>query len=59
MNTVTILTIVIINCIISFVIAGYIGHKVSVQLMNYYYDDKKENEKRFLVLESLFKSKQL
>lgn len=46
-----ILITIIVNCVLSFIIAGFIGHKVSMQLMNYYYEDKKENERRFLIIE--------
>lgn len=51
METITIIIILIINTIISFFIAGWVCSLHVRQIMEYYYTDKKQNEKRLLIME--------
>lgn len=56
---ITIIIILIINTIISFFIAGWVCSLHVRQIMEYYYTDKKQNEKRLLIMERLIRSKML
>lgn len=51
METITIIMILIANTVISFFIAGWICTRHIRQIMDYYYTDKMQNEKRLLALE--------
>lgn len=59
METITIIIILIANTVISFFIAGWVCSLHVRQIMEYYYTDKKQNEKRLLIVERLIKSKML
>lgn len=59
METITIIIILIINTIISFFIAGWVCSLHVRQIMEYYYMDKRQNEKRLLIMERLIRSKML
>lgn len=59
METITIIMILIANTVISFFIAGWICTRHIRQIMEYYYTDKKQNEKRLLIMERLIRSKML
>ncbi len=59
METITIIMILIANTVISFFIAGWICSLHVRQIMEYYYTDKKQNEKRLLIMERLIRSKML
>ncbi len=59
METITIIIILIANTVISFFIAGWICSLHVRQIMEYYYKDKKQNEKRLLIMERLIRSKML
>lgn len=59
METITIIIILIINTIIIFFIAGWVCSLHVRQIMEYYYTDKKQNEKRLLIMERLIRSKML
>lgn len=59
METITIIMILIANTVISFFIAGWICSLHVRQIMEYYYKDKKQNEKRLLIMERLIRSKML
>ncbi len=59
METITIIMILIANTVISFFIAGWICYLHVRQIMEYYYTDKKQNEKRLLIMERLIRSKML
>lgn len=48
METITIIIILIANTVISFFIAGWVCSLHVRQIMEYYYTDKKQNEKRLL-----------
>lgn len=59
METITIIIILIANTVISFFIAGWICSLHVSQIMEYYYTDKKQNEKRLLIMERLIRSRML
>lgn len=59
METITIIIILIANTVISLFIAGWICSLHVRQIMEYYYIDKKQNEKRLLIIERLIRSKML
>lgn len=59
METITIIMILIANTVISFFIAGWICSLHVRQIMEYYYTDKKQNEKRLLIMERLIRSKMI
>lgn len=59
METITIIMILIANTVISFFIAGWVCSLHVRQIMEYYYTDKKQNEKRLLIMERLIRSKML
>ncbi len=59
METLTIIIILIANTVISFFIAGWVCSLHVRQIMEYYYTDKKQNEKRLLIMERLIRSKML
>lgn len=59
MEIITIIMILIANTVISFFIAGWICSLHVRQIMEYYYTDKKQNEKRLLIMERLIRSKML
>lgn len=42
---------IIFNIIITILICGYMNQKSADLLMKYYYEDKKENERRFIIIE--------
>ncbi len=42
---------IILNIIITILICGYMNQKSADLLMKYYYEDKKENERRFIMIE--------
>lgn len=58
-ETITIIIILIANTVISFFIAGWVCSLHVRQIMEYYYTDKKQNEKRLLIMERLIRSKML
>lgn len=57
MDTITIIIILIANTVISFFIAGWVCSLHTRQIMDYYYTDKMQNEKRLLVLEQFLTDK--
>ena len=57
METITIIIILIANTVISFFIAGWVCSLHIRQIMDYYYTDKMQNEKRLLVLEQFITDK--
>lgn len=59
METLTIIIILIANTVISFFIAGWVCSLHVRQIIEYYYTDKKQNEKRLLIMERLIRSKML
>lgn len=59
METITIIMILIANTVISFFMAGWVCSLHVRQIMEYYYTDKKQNEKRLLIMERLIRSKML
>lgn len=59
METITVIIILVANTVISFFIAGWICSLHVKQIMEYYYTDKKQNEKRLLTIERLIRSKML
>ena len=59
MEFMIIIIMLAVNTIISFFIAGWICNRYIRQLMDYYYTDKMQNEKRLLVLEQLITDKML
>lgn len=44
---------IVLNAIITILICGYMNQKSADLLMKYYYEDKKENEKRFILITDL------
>lgn len=42
---------ILLNVIITILICGYMNQKSADLLMKYYYEDKKENERRFIMIE--------
>lgn len=42
---------IVLNAIITILICGYMNQKSADLLMKYYYEDKKENERRFIMIE--------
>lgn len=42
---------IVLNAIITILICGYMNQKSADLLMKYYYEDKKENERRFIIIE--------
>lgn len=59
METITIIMILIANTVISFFMAGWVCSLHVRLIMEYYYTDKKQNEKRLLIMERLIRSKML
>mgnify|MGYP006983552648 CR=1 FL=1 len=57
METITIIIILIANTVISFFIAGWVCSLHIRQIMDYYYTDKMQNEKRLLALEQFIADK--
>lgn len=57
METITIIMILIVNTVISFFIAGWICTRHIRQIMDYYYTDKMQNEKRLIALEQFITDK--